>query len=241
MLQVYDRVLGSRSEATLVALTVLVAFLYGIMGILDYARGRIMGRVGARFQARLDRRVFDAVVRKSAAHPGRDSATGPARPRIVQRLMSSPVLMAFFDIPWTPFFLARRSSIFHPWLGHPRARRRRGADRRGAGQPGRRPRQPARPRPTWPPSRRRRWPTRSATRPRWSSRWACAAPPSTAGRSPRDASLRGQLRAADLAGIFSDHDQDLPPVPAVGDAGPRRLPGAAGRDDAGRDDRRARS
>ena len=59
MLQVYDRVLGSRSVETLIALSVLVAFLYGMMGLLDYARGRIMGRVAARFQSTLDRRVFD--------------------------------------------------------------------------------------------------------------------------------------------------------------------------------------
>ena len=63
MLQVYDRVLSSRSEATLVALSVLVIFLYGMMGILDYVRGRVMGRVAARFQAALDLRVFDAVLR----------------------------------------------------------------------------------------------------------------------------------------------------------------------------------
>ncbi|MWD27129.1 type I secretion system permease/ATPase [Aquicoccus sp. SCR17] len=116
MLQVYDRVLGSRSEATLVALTVLVAFLYGIMGLLDYTRGRIMGRVGARFQARLDRRVFDAAIRKSARTPDENSATGLRDLESVQRLMSSPVLMAFFDVPWTPFFLAG-IAVFHPWLG----------------------------------------------------------------------------------------------------------------------------
>ena len=39
------------------------------MGLLDYTRGRIMARVGARFQSDLDRRVFDAVVRKSAVAP----------------------------------------------------------------------------------------------------------------------------------------------------------------------------
>ena len=61
MLQVYDRVLGSRSEATLIALTLLVAFLYGMMGLLDFARGRIMGRVGANFQARVDQRVFKQI------------------------------------------------------------------------------------------------------------------------------------------------------------------------------------
>ena len=113
MLQVYDRVLGSRSVATLLALTFLVAFLYGMMGLLDFARGRIMARVGARFQARLDRRVFDAVVRKSAIAPDANSQTGLSDLESVQRLMSSPVLMAGFDIPWTPFFLAG-ITLFHP-------------------------------------------------------------------------------------------------------------------------------
>lgn len=69
MLQVYDRVLGSRSEATLIGLSILVIFLYGMMALLDFARGRIMARVGARFQARLDRRVFEAVVRNSRSVP----------------------------------------------------------------------------------------------------------------------------------------------------------------------------
>lgn len=116
MLQVYDRVLGSRSVETLVALTMLVAFLYGAMGILDFTRGRIMGRVGARLQARLDRRVFDAVLRKSATHPGQGTATGLADLEEVRRLMTSPVLTAMFDLPWTPVFLAG-IWIFHPWLG----------------------------------------------------------------------------------------------------------------------------
>ncbi|MGR3501795.1 type I secretion system permease/ATPase [Pseudaestuariivita sp.] len=116
MLQVYDRVLGSRSEATLVALSVLVLFLYGMMGLLDYVRGRIMGRVGARFQARLDTRVFDAVVRRSAVVQDNTGATGLKDLESVQRLLSSPVLMALFDIPWTPFFLIA-IALFHPWLG----------------------------------------------------------------------------------------------------------------------------
>ncbi len=116
MLQVYDRVLGSRSEETLIALSLLVVFLYGIMGILDFTRGRIMARVGARFQSELDRRVFDAVVRKSAVAPDLKTQTGLADLEAVQRFMTSPVLMAFFDLPWTPIFIAA-IFIFHPWLG----------------------------------------------------------------------------------------------------------------------------
>ncbi len=117
MLQVYDRVLGSRSEATLVALSVLVVFLYGTMGVLDYVRGRIMGRVAARFQAALDLRVFDAVLRRSAVKPDELAQTGLRDLESIQRLMSSPVLMAAFDIPWTPFFIIA-IMIFHPWLGY---------------------------------------------------------------------------------------------------------------------------
>jgi len=117
MLQVYDRVLGSRSEETLIALSILVAFLYGVMGVLDYTRGRIMARVGARFQSVMDRRVFSAVMRKSAAgHTQGTAATGLSDLESVQRFMISPALTAMFDIPWTPFFLAG-IALFHPWLG----------------------------------------------------------------------------------------------------------------------------
>ncbi|MFX0543640.1 type I secretion system permease/ATPase [Roseovarius sp. S4756] len=116
MLQVYDRVLGSRSVETLVALTILVAFLFGMMGLLDYARGRIMARAGARFQSLLERRVFDAVLRKSARSSDQDNVTGLSDLQSVQQLMTSPVLTAAFDIPFTPIFLLG-IWIFHPWLG----------------------------------------------------------------------------------------------------------------------------
>ena len=116
MLQVYDRVLGSGSEETLIALSVLVAFMYGVMGILDYTRGRVMARVGGRFQSQLDRRVFDAVVRKSAVAPDLKTQSGLADLESIQRFMTSPLLLAFFDLPWTPIFIGA-IFIFHPWLG----------------------------------------------------------------------------------------------------------------------------
>ena len=68
------------------------------MGLLDFARGRIIGRVGANFQARLDRRVFEAVLRKSAIVKDDRSATGLRDLEALQRLQASPILMALFDI-----------------------------------------------------------------------------------------------------------------------------------------------
>ncbi|MGB3405995.1 MAG: type I secretion system permease/ATPase [Jannaschia sp.] len=117
MLQVYDRVLGSRSEETLLALSVLITFLFVMMGVMDHARGRVMARVGARFQSALDGRVFQAHLRRAAASPGGAGSRNPLRDvEAVQRLLSSPVFLALFDIPWTPLFILA-IFIFHPWLG----------------------------------------------------------------------------------------------------------------------------
>jgi len=117
MLQVYDRVLSSRSVETLVALTTLVAFLYGVMGILDYTRGRVLARIGARFQEQLDRRVFDVVIGHSTSGQSEKAQTGLSDLEAIQRFIASPAPTAAFDIPWTPIFLIG-ISIFHPWLGY---------------------------------------------------------------------------------------------------------------------------
>lgn len=117
MLNIYDRVLGSRSLETLVALTVLVAFLYGCMGILDLVRGRVMGRIGARFQARLDERVFSASLRgTTSGRAGREAASGLRDLESVQRLITSPALMGVFDLPFAPLFFVG-IFIFHPMMG----------------------------------------------------------------------------------------------------------------------------
>lgn len=114
MLQVYERVLGSGSEETLLALSALAAFLFLMMGVLDYARARVAARFGARLQETFDARVFRAAL-------GRAQRTGQAQTALadlasVQRVMSSPVFMAVFDLPFTPLFILAIFT-FHGWLG----------------------------------------------------------------------------------------------------------------------------
>ena len=117
MLQVYDRVLSSRSVETLVALFLLISGLFALMALLDYARGRIMARVGARFQTALDRRVFEATLRRSANPAERGVPASALRDvDAVQQLFVSPVLLALMDMPWAPFFMAA-IFLFHPMLG----------------------------------------------------------------------------------------------------------------------------
>ncbi|MEM7211897.1 MAG: type I secretion system permease/ATPase [Pseudomonadota bacterium] len=117
MLQTYDRVLSSRSEATLVALLLIVTFLFIMYGALEYARGRVLARAGARFQTLLDLRIFDAVLRRSVAPADRAKPNVAARDLdSVRQLLSGPAPFALFDIPWTPIFIGA-IFIFHPILG----------------------------------------------------------------------------------------------------------------------------
>ncbi len=117
MVQVYDRVLGSRSEETLLALFLLVSVLFGLMAVLDWARGRILARFGARFQSLLEDRVFDAVLEHAVSPKGHAApASGLKDLETVRTLLTAPVSIAMFDIPWTPLFIAA-IFVFHPWLG----------------------------------------------------------------------------------------------------------------------------
>lgn len=118
MLQVYDRVLASRSVETLTALFVLVIFLFLLMGVVDTIRNRVMGRIAARFQDRMEGRVFNAALREGALRGDESAATAGGMRDLdaVQRLIGSPVMLAFFDLPWAPLFLAA-IFVFHPILG----------------------------------------------------------------------------------------------------------------------------
>ncbi|MFT6169298.1 MAG: ATP-binding cassette subfamily C protein [Celeribacter sp.] len=118
MLQVYDRVLGSGSEATLIALFVIVGFLYLMMGLLDGVRSRVLTRIGARFQSDLEQRVFSASMRKSAIQQQQPGKASPMDDlTAIQRFLASPVMAALFDLPFVPLFLFG-IALFHPYLGY---------------------------------------------------------------------------------------------------------------------------
>nr|WP_300074455.1 type I secretion system permease/ATPase [uncultured Ruegeria sp.] len=117
MLQIYDRVLGSRSVETLLALFLLVALLYVLMAMFDYARGRIAARFGAKFQSSLDERVFEATMCRALVPKFRSApATALRDLESIRALCASPVLLSMMDAPWTPIFVAA-IFLFHPLLG----------------------------------------------------------------------------------------------------------------------------
>ena len=117
MLQVYDRVLPSRSVPTLVGLVVIAAVLYIAQGVLDLLRGRILGRVGTSLDEALNARVFDTVVRLPLIAGNRSEGLQPLRDLDnVRSFLGSMGPGAFFDLPWLPFYLAI-CFAFHWLLG----------------------------------------------------------------------------------------------------------------------------
>src|SRR5476649_1255394 len=107
MLEVYDRVLPSRSIPTLVGLVILAGGLYVAQGVLDLIRGRILVRIGTALDEALNNRVFETVVRLPLMAGGRSEGLQPLRDLDnVRSFLSSMGPGAFFDLPWLPFYLA---------------------------------------------------------------------------------------------------------------------------------------
>ena len=117
MLEVYDRVLPSRSIPTLVGLIILASGLYIAQGVLDLIRGRILGRIGTSLDEALNARVFDTVVRLPLMVGGRNEGLQPLRDLDnVRSFLGSMGPGAFFDLPWLPFYLAI-CFAFHVLIG----------------------------------------------------------------------------------------------------------------------------
>ncbi len=117
MLEVYDRVLPSRSVPTLVGLIVLAGGLYVAQGILDLLRARILVRIGSSLDEALSPRVFQTVVRLPLLAGGHNEGLQPLRDLDnVRSFLSGMGPSALFDLPWLPLYLAI-CFAFHPMIG----------------------------------------------------------------------------------------------------------------------------
>jgi ATP-binding cassette subfamily C exporter for protease/lipase len=116
MLQVYDRVLTSRNEGTLLALSVLLVALLGVEAALDRVRSRVLGRVGTQLDEKFDAPVFDAAYRRAAE--GHVEAPAQAFTDLgrLREFVAGKGLVALLDVPWMPLFLLV-IYLLHPVLG----------------------------------------------------------------------------------------------------------------------------
>jgi PrtD family type I secretion system ABC transporter len=117
MLQVYDRVLASRSIPTLVGLVVLVAALYAFQGVLDFIRGRVLTRIGAALDEQLSARAFRLVLRLPMSDRGNEEGAQPVKDLDqIRSFFASGGPGALLDLPWMPLYIAV-CWMFHPLIG----------------------------------------------------------------------------------------------------------------------------
>jgi ATP-binding cassette subfamily C protein EexD len=117
MLQLYDRVMVSRSESTLWLLTLLVIVLFATMALLEMVRSRVLVRVGNKIDNLLSDRIFESIFKLANKMPGKASSMPLNDLTQIRQFMTGNGLFAFFDTPWMPIYIFVLF-LFHPYFGY---------------------------------------------------------------------------------------------------------------------------
>ncbi len=105
MLQVYDRVLTSRNEYTLLMLTLLMVGAYIVISLLELIRSFVLIRVGAKFDMELNKRVYTAAFEQNLKRAGGPAGQSLTDLTNIRQFLTGNALFAFFDAPWVPIYL----------------------------------------------------------------------------------------------------------------------------------------
>ncbi|WP_420473121.1 type I secretion system permease/ATPase [Noviherbaspirillum sp. ST9] len=116
MLQVYDRVLPSRNEITLLMLTLIMFGAYALMGALEFVRSFVLIRIGARLDMQLNTRVYTAAFEQNLKRGGTNAGQALQDLTNIRQFLTGNALFAFFDAPWFPIYLVV-IFLFDPALG----------------------------------------------------------------------------------------------------------------------------
>jgi len=116
MLQVFDRVISSRSEATLIMLTLAALGALSVMALLDVLRARLLAGAGVALDRSLGPRVLDGLLAQTARLSGAEYLNGLRDVNTLRSFLVGTGIFAVFDAPWLPLFLLLIFA-FHPLLG----------------------------------------------------------------------------------------------------------------------------
>ena len=116
MLQVYDRVLASRNETTLLMLTLMILGAFLLMSALELVRSFVLIRLGAKLDQHFNRRVYGAAFEQNLKRSGANAGQALQDMANLRQFLTGNGLFAFFDAPWFPIYLLV-IFLFNPYLG----------------------------------------------------------------------------------------------------------------------------
>lgn len=105
MLQVYDRVMTSQNETTLLMLTLMVLGAFLLQAGLEFVRSFMLVRVGAQLDMQLNQRIYTASFEQQLRRGGGNASQALADLSTVRQFVTGQGLFAFFDAPWFPIYL----------------------------------------------------------------------------------------------------------------------------------------
>ena len=116
MLEIYDRVVPSRSLPTLVGISILALLLYAFQGVLDAVRGRVLVRIAGAVDEAVSARVFSTSITAALRFPASKGQQPLRELDRIRSFMATAGPAALFDLPWIPLYLAI-CFLFHPLIG----------------------------------------------------------------------------------------------------------------------------
>ena len=116
MLQVYDRVLASRNQTTLLLITAIIVMAYVVMSALEFVRSFVLIRIASELDMQLNQRVYTAAFEQNLKRAGGNAGQALQDLTTVRQFLSGNALFAFFDAPWFPIYLVI-IFLIHPYLG----------------------------------------------------------------------------------------------------------------------------
>jgi len=116
MLQVFDRVMVSRNELTLLLVSLITLFLFLVLAFTEWMRSQVLVHSGVRLDHQLGPRVFDASFESRLGRSGADTPRAFGDLLQLRQFLTGNGIFALFDAPWTPIYLAVLFFL-HPFLG----------------------------------------------------------------------------------------------------------------------------
>ena len=122
MLQVFDRVMVSRSELTLWAVSLICLYLFGILALVEWSRSRLLARLGAKldlaWSSQTFRRVYLRHLSARASSTGEHTASRGAFNDLAElrQFVTGTGLITLIDTPWSLVFIGVLF-LMHPFLG----------------------------------------------------------------------------------------------------------------------------
>ncbi len=116
MLQVFDRVMTSQSELTLLAVSLITVVLFAIMALAEWMRSRVLVHAGVRFDEVLSTRVFNASFEANLSQSGGNPGRAFSDLIQIRQFLTGNGIFTLFDAPWAPIYIAV-TFMLHPWLG----------------------------------------------------------------------------------------------------------------------------